>query len=75
VCNDDFAHYHQLGNANDESLVDIWNGDKLRAFRLMHLEGRRSENRACGTCDYVQALPAGDSIDADREEYAERIRK
>lgn len=75
VCNDDFAHYHQLGNVNTESLVDIWNGDKLRAFRLMHLEGRRSENRACKNCDYLQALPAVDNIDEYREEFAERIRK
>ena len=73
VCNDDFAHYHQLGNVNTESLIDIWNGKRLRDFRLMHLEGRRSENRACGTCDYLQALPATDNIDNDREEFAERI--
>lgn len=72
VCNDDFAHYHQLGNVNNESLMDIWHGDKLRAFRLMHLEGRRSENPACGPCDYLSALP--DSIDADREAFANRIR-
>jgi radical SAM protein with 4Fe4S-binding SPASM domain len=74
VCNDDFAHYHQLGNVNNESLVDIWNGDRLREFRLMHMEGRRHENRACGTCDYLQALPPSDNIDADREEYARRFR-
>jgi radical SAM protein with 4Fe4S-binding SPASM domain len=75
VCNDDFAHYHQLGNANTESLIDIWNGDRLREFRLMHLEGRRSENPACGPCDYLQALPASDSIDNDRQTFIERLRK
>lgn len=70
VCNDDFAHYHQIGNGNDMGLKEIWDGQKLKSFRLMHLEGRRSENAACGTCDYLQALP--DDIDADREEYARR---
>ena len=73
ICNDDQYHLHQLGNIKNESLYQIWNGTRLRDFRLMHLEGRRSENRACGTCDYIQALP--DSIDNDREEFAERIQK
>lgn len=72
VCNDDFAHYHQIGDVNNESLIDIWNGKRLRDFRLMHLEGRRHENAACKNCDYCGALP--DSIDADRLEYAERLR-
>jgi radical SAM protein with 4Fe4S-binding SPASM domain len=72
VCNDDFAHYHQLGNANTESLIDIWNGKRLQEFRLMHLTGRRQENRACGSCDYLSALP--DSIDDDREEYIRRLK-
>lgn len=72
ICNDDWAHYHQIGNAAHMGLADIWNGDALRAFRLMHLEGRRSENRACANCDYMQALP--DNIDADRETFAERLR-
>ncbi len=75
VCNDDWAHWHQIGNVNTESLIDIWHGKKLRDFRLMHLENRRHENRACATCDYVQALPAGDSIDGDLETFAERIRE
>ena len=63
-----------MGNAtNTESLTDTWNGARLRDFRLMHLTGRKSENAACATCDYIQALP--DNIDNDREEFAERIQK
>jgi radical SAM protein with 4Fe4S-binding SPASM domain len=71
ICNDDWAHYHQLGNAATESLLDIWTGARLRDFRMMHLEGRRSENRACANCDYMQALP--DNIDAQRGEIATRL--
>jgi radical SAM protein with 4Fe4S-binding SPASM domain len=73
ICNDDSFHLHRLGNVKDESLVDVWNGARLRDFRLMHLEGRKHENAACKNCDYMQALP--DSIDNDRETFAERIRK
>ena len=73
VCNDDWAYWHDLGNVKRDALFDIWHGERLRAFRLMHLEGRRSENRACGTCDYLAALP--DSIDEDLDEYIKHFRK
>jgi radical SAM protein with 4Fe4S-binding SPASM domain len=73
ICNDDAFHLHQLGNVKNESLTDIWNGSKLRDFRLMHLEGRKHENAACKNCDYMQALP--DNIDSDREIFAERLRQ
>ena len=61
ICNDDFAHYHQLGNAEDKSINDIWNGEKLKSFRRMHLNGLRHVNPACDSCDYMEALP--DTID------------
>jgi radical SAM protein with 4Fe4S-binding SPASM domain len=73
ICNDDAFHLHRLGNVNSGSLLDIWNGDKLKRFRLMHLQGRRGDNAACANCDYMQALP--DNIDADRETFAERLNK
>lgn len=72
ICNDDWMQAHDIGDVNSESLFDIWNGDKLRAFRVMHLEGRRSENAACKGCDYVKVLP--DNVDAHRAEILERIR-
>jgi radical SAM protein with 4Fe4S-binding SPASM domain len=73
ICNDDQYHWHKIGNAENESLIDIWHGERLREFRLMHLEGRRHENDACRSCDYIQALP--DGIDEHRETFAERITK
>ncbi len=72
ICNDDWMQVHNIGDVNTESLIDIWNGVRLRDFRLMHLEGRKHENAACRNCDYMQALP--DSIDEHRETFAERIR-
>ena len=73
ICNDDWMQAHNIGDANKESLINIWNGKLLQDFRLMHLEGRKAENDACRHCDYMQALP--DSIDEHRETFAERIRK
>jgi radical SAM protein with 4Fe4S-binding SPASM domain len=71
ICNDDFAHYHQIGDANKESILDIWQGAKLRAFRLMHLTGNKSQNAACNNCDYMQALP--DNIDNDLMEMIQKL--
>ena len=71
ICNDDFAHYHQIGDANKQSMLEIWNSDKLKHFRLMHLRGERNKNAACGPCDYVRHLP--DNIDSDLEVIKERI--
>lgn len=71
ICNDDWGHWHQLGNVRDESVSDIWRGEKLRSFRELHLEGRREENRACKGCDYVNCLP--DNIDDHREMLLGRL--
>ncbi len=72
ICNDDQYHLHQLGSVAHESLFDIWHGERLKAFRVMHLEGRRAENAACKGCDYVKVLP--DNVDARRLEILERIK-
>ena len=71
ICNDDWMQAHDIGDVNKESLLDIWNGDKLKAFRVMHLEGRRHENAACKGCDYIKVLP--DNVDAQRWQILERI--
>jgi len=71
ICNDDWAQLHKIGDIKDESLMQIWHGQKLRDFRLMHLEGRKHENAACKNCDYMQALP--DSIDGDLTRMIQKI--
>jgi radical SAM protein with 4Fe4S-binding SPASM domain len=71
LCNDDWMHAHQLGDLNKESLYDVWHGNKLREFRVMHLEGRRHENAACKACDYMHVLP--DNFDPHRFEIRDRI--
>jgi len=71
ICNDDAFHLHQLGNIHDETITEIWKGEKLKRFRMMHLSGNRKDNAACGPCDYMQALP--DNIDKERNELYERL--
>lgn len=72
VCCVDWAHQTVVGDINRESLLDIWQGPALAAIRLMHLEGRRRENRACGDCQYLETL--ADDIDAAAPQLIERLR-
>lgn len=72
VCCVDWAHQTVVGDVNRESLLDIWRGPALAAIRLMHLEGRRHENRACGDCQYLETL--ADDIDASAPQIIERLR-
>ena len=71
LCNEDWAHGTVVGDLNTETLKEVWNGERLRQMRRMHLEGRRSENIMCGNCDYLKTLP--DNIDPWREEILDRL--
>ena len=66
MCGEDWAEETVVGDLNTESVLDVWHGEKMKAFRLMHLEGRRSENKACGNCNYLETLP--DNIDQHLDE-------
>jgi MoaA/NifB/PqqE/SkfB family radical SAM enzyme len=72
VCCVDWAHQTVVGDVTRESLLDIWRGPALAAIRLMHLEGRRHENRACGDCQYLETL--ADDIDDAAPQIIERLR-
>jgi radical SAM protein with 4Fe4S-binding SPASM domain len=65
VCNDDLGYWHKLGDVNKQSVKEVWNSKEYKNFRMMHLDGKRSDNKACGTCQYINALP--DNIDQYRE--------
>jgi radical SAM protein with 4Fe4S-binding SPASM domain len=71
VCNDDWMQAHNIGDVNKESLINIWNGERFRNFRIMHMEGRRAENISCNGCDYIHALP--DNIDAERLQILKKL--
>jgi radical SAM protein with 4Fe4S-binding SPASM domain len=64
-CVDDWTHRAMVGDAATETLQQIWNGPRLRAFRLMHLTGERRRNEACGPCRCVQGIPEDSDLDAD----------
>lgn len=62
VCCVDWNKQTTVGNLHHESLADIWKGDKLRAFQLKHLQGKRHELNGCKHCTYLHTAP--DNIDS-----------
>ena len=50
ICSVDWAKRGIVGNANRESLAEIWRGKALEEARQAHREGRFGEAPPCGTC-------------------------
>ena len=71
LCGNDWSHATAVGDLTRESLMEVWQGEKLYQFRKMLLEGRRGENKACGDCYYLKIVP--DNIDRERAVLLERI--
>ncbi len=41
-----------LGNVRDNTLDELWNGPKRRAWKDSHIRGRREEVPLCSACEY-----------------------
>lgn len=52
-CEDNFAKY-PLGNLQENSLPEIWNGSKAQFLRCKLASGKRSEISICRQCHYPQ---------------------
>lgn len=62
-----------IGDANTESVVDIWNGATLREHQLMMLRGERKGHPICGNCGQMtHGMP--DNIDAHAEMLLGRMK-
>lgn len=66
TCFVDWERKNILGNVKTESLIDIWNGEKLRARRINMLEGFKE-----GICVNCNQLRYGQPDNID--EYADEI--
>ena len=72
LCVGDWKHQLIYGDVNKDSVKDIWNNDVIRQHRLMHLQGRRKENKVCGVCQVVSHGTLED-IDSYREQIKKRM--
>ena len=63
-CCVDFIGGTNLGNVEDQSLQELWNGEPWFAFQKMQLENRKHENSSCARCDiYLSDHYTRDNID------------
>ena len=67
ICCVDWSHGTIVGDLKKQSLIDIWSGDEMKQFRLLHLQGRRSEILACSNCDYMQGFSDITNLDNDMD--------
>ena len=51
-CEFDFDKIYPLGNIKNESLAEIWNGERIINLRKMHLSGKRGDIELCKSCTY-----------------------
>lgn len=51
LCPRDYECRYPMGDANRQSVSDIWLGEPMMAMRRAHLDGRRGEHALCGHCD------------------------
>lgn len=70
-----FLDWHRkltIGDANIESVKDIWQGEKMREYQKMFLRGERKCHAICADCGQLrQGQP--DDIDAYREELMKKF--
>jgi MoaA/NifB/PqqE/SkfB family radical SAM enzyme len=74
VCFLDWGRKMIVGDVRERSVKEVWNGERLKAYRKMFLEGRRKDHPQCGDCGQMtHGLP--DNIDPYREELLQKLTK
>jgi len=72
LCDPDWKGNTCVGNALQERISSIWNGDKIREFWRMQLENRRHENASCRDCSFLMDEYAIDDLDGVSPDALER---
>lgn len=72
LCFLDWAHKLMIGDARQESLKEIWYGEKLYQYQLAQLSGEKDTNSVCRKCSQLtHCLP--DNIDPFVDVLKERL--
>lgn len=68
ACELDWKENNPIGNINDTSLVDIWNGNKMNQIRCMHLQNKENYFSQCKDCNTKKSTLKNDNIDSKADE-------
>jgi radical SAM protein with 4Fe4S-binding SPASM domain len=52
----------KVGNVLEQSLLEIWSGEKMQGIRRLHLQGRRADLSMCRECTLIKSQP--DNLDS-----------
>jgi MoaA/NifB/PqqE/SkfB family radical SAM enzyme len=72
LCVQDWARNLVVGDVANETVRDIWLGQRLNSHRLSHLNGCRKSDATCGQCQCM-SLGVFDNIDGKAEEIKQRL--
>ncbi|MBF0613473.1 MAG: SPASM domain-containing protein [Magnetococcales bacterium] len=61
VCCVDWNKDTKVGNIHESTLSEIWQGERLRQLRLLHLNRQRDQNPSCCNCNFLYTTP--DNLD------------
>jgi radical SAM protein with 4Fe4S-binding SPASM domain len=73
LCFVDWSRGLIVGDLNTESFKDIWNGEALFNYQIMHLSKKRKEHSICGPCGQLSHC-GPDNIDPYAEKLIERLK-
>ncbi len=71
TCSVDWSRSNIVGNLKEESLRDVWNGEKLKTLRLALLNRQANRYKACGSCEFFKSFP--DVLDGHEEQIISNL--
>ena len=66
-CCVDWSNEVNIGNANNNSLLEIWEGVQLQTLKEKFLKGQKKDIPVCDACDYMQQFSDCDELDNSKE--------
>lgn len=74
ACCPDWEQKLIIGDANKQSLKEIWNSPEYNSLRIQHLEEKRCENETCSICGHIKHCQI-DNIDSYKDEILAKFKQ
>lgn len=74
TCSEEWRWENIVGDTKTQTLPEIWNGEKLRNFRMTHLLGERHKIPHCAGCPSIKGFPLENDLDQSRHHLIEHYK-